>query len=374
MATEPPAVPPVPPDPPATPAALVMAHPVTPGFVALPAVPALTLPSAGKSDVPAAVTQTSVQKLKGGKCVWGTESDKALVTCLKTNKRAYQSGSGWKPQVWAIVADAVNAVGGPGAAKTGEKCHDHWSKALKKGYKDVQKLRSLSGFGWDDKAQMVTADERVWDDYTSAHPSAEHWRRHPFPCYDDIHEIVTGVVATGAAAFHPGQASGTNPGDAPSLNTTDVEDDNGSISTPSKHEDDDNPFRGDLTPSSPTPNLGRGRKRGASSEPPSVSAKKSNTKGRRNADVAGDMVAAVHQLASAFGPSADPSSPHGKARKHAMEVMQDDNDFSSEEESNMILLISKDTNGAISQVYTSTRKKKTRTAFLRKAYEDFMQN
>jgi hypothetical protein len=36
---------------------------------------------------------------------------------------------------------------------------------LKKNYKEVDKLRNLSGFGWDDERKLVTAMDAVWEAY-----------------------------------------------------------------------------------------------------------------------------------------------------------------------------------------------------------------
>ncbi|KAG6874744.1 hypothetical protein C0992_006740 [Termitomyces sp. T32_za158] len=40
---------------------------------------------------------------------------------------------------------------------------------------------------------------------------AAHWRITPFPCYDKMHYLVFGTVATGAGAFHPGETPVTSP-------------------------------------------------------------------------------------------------------------------------------------------------------------------
>jgi hypothetical protein len=99
----------------------------------------------------------------------------ATLTAAKAN--GLQADSGWKPVVWQQCADALRDS--PGHPKTSKKCQDHWGRSvslllisvtetdrrqLKKDFKDVQGLRDLSGFGWDDGLKMVTATDAVWDD------------------------------------------------------------------------------------------------------------------------------------------------------------------------------------------------------------------
>jgi hypothetical protein len=43
--------------------------------------------------------------------------------------------------------------------------HFHYLFKLKQEFDVMKKLRGLSGFGWDDAEQRVTALDNVWDDY-----------------------------------------------------------------------------------------------------------------------------------------------------------------------------------------------------------------
>jgi hypothetical protein len=40
-----------------------------------------------------------------------------------------------------------------------------------------------------------------------AHPNARKWHKKPFPLYDDMLELIDGIVATGESAFCLGQAA-----------------------------------------------------------------------------------------------------------------------------------------------------------------------
>lgn len=75
----------------------------------------------------------------------------------------------------------------------------------------MKKLRGQSGFGWDDERQMVTAPSDVWDEYLKTHPKAKPWRKKTYPLFEDMAELVDGVIATGKAAFNPYRSSSGPP-------------------------------------------------------------------------------------------------------------------------------------------------------------------
>ena len=94
------------------------------------------------------------------------------------------------------------------------------SLQLKGEYKQVKTLRALSGFGWDEGDQMVTAPMSVWDPYVKvlslvrqltyhiiltiklqSHEKARKFISKPFPLYKDIADLCDSVMAMGAGAF-----------------------------------------------------------------------------------------------------------------------------------------------------------------------------
>ncbi|KIL59134.1 hypothetical protein M378DRAFT_56114, partial [Amanita muscaria Koide BX008] len=130
---------------------------------------------------------------------WTLDDDKILLDVLREQKVAgNQSESGWKPQVWTAVAQALKDRGKESKGeKTATKCQDHFSN-LKKNYKEVDKLQHLSGFGWDNEKKLVTATEAVWEAYLAV----TRWRKTSFPLYDEMYFLVDGIIATGAGGFH----------------------------------------------------------------------------------------------------------------------------------------------------------------------------
>ncbi|KAF5318979.1 hypothetical protein D9758_018530 [Tetrapyrgos nigripes] len=72
-----------------------------------------------------------------------------------------------------------------------------WTR-FKKDFKIVRRLRTLSGFGWDNVRNMVTATDQVWDAYIKGHSKAGPFRNKPFPHYDDIASKRRAVASTPA--------------------------------------------------------------------------------------------------------------------------------------------------------------------------------
>ncbi|KIK42150.1 hypothetical protein CY34DRAFT_107000 [Suillus luteus UH-Slu-Lm8-n1] len=111
-----------------------------------------------------------------------------------------------------------------GAPKTSKSCSRRWA-TLKANCLVVQKLRELSGFGWDEMRKIVIASDKVWDDYLEAHPEAKVWRSTPFPLYDDIIVLIDGCHATGDGALHINSVGSETSPPWPSTLVLDDEDD-----------------------------------------------------------------------------------------------------------------------------------------------------
>ncbi|KAK4406972.1 hypothetical protein Sango_0278200 [Sesamum angolense] len=69
-------------------------------------------------------------------------------------------------------------------------------KMLRNLYRALKNLLKQKGFRWDESRQMVTADNRVWDDYVQAHPDARTYRMKTIPYYSDLCKIY-GTGGTG---------------------------------------------------------------------------------------------------------------------------------------------------------------------------------
>ncbi|KAF3340446.1 Myb/SANT-like DNA-binding domain-containing protein [Carex littledalei] len=71
-------------------------------------------------------------------------------------------------------------------------------RTLKKAYKTINRLRDLSGFGWDPTRKMVDAPEEVWAPILQTDKEAKRWYNKPFPHYDDLHSLYSGCIANGS--------------------------------------------------------------------------------------------------------------------------------------------------------------------------------
>ncbi|XP_065633538.1 L10-interacting MYB domain-containing protein isoform X2 [Quercus suber] len=81
-------------------------------------------------------------------------------------------------------------------------------KTLRNLYKAVKNLLDQKGFSWDEKRQMVTADNYVWDEYIKVHPDARSYRIKSIPYYSDLC-MIYGNATTEQKALPTGE-NGTN--------------------------------------------------------------------------------------------------------------------------------------------------------------------
>ncbi|KAF8578946.1 hypothetical protein K439DRAFT_1280245, partial [Ramaria rubella] len=102
------------------------------------------------------------------KTKWIAAEEAAIIATLLGQKAAGNaSDAGFKPMVWKIVvddlADVITLSVGMYIFQTVLCCPDF--AQFKGEYKVVIILRGLSGFGWDEGMQCVTAPLEVWNKY-----------------------------------------------------------------------------------------------------------------------------------------------------------------------------------------------------------------
>ncbi|KAJ4952140.1 hypothetical protein NE237_028972 [Protea cynaroides] len=71
------------------------------------------------------------------------------------------------------------------------------SKKLRLQHNALKTLLDQNGFHWDETRKMVTADDRVWNEYLKAHPEVQPYRRKSFPNYVDLCAIFGSETADG---------------------------------------------------------------------------------------------------------------------------------------------------------------------------------
>ncbi|XP_031100307.1 L10-interacting MYB domain-containing protein [Ipomoea triloba] len=74
-------------------------------------------------------------------------------------------------------------------------------KSLRRQYSLINNLLKMDGFVWDDARQMVTADDRVWQDYIKINTTARQYMTRPVPFYKDLCVICGEVSSDGKDGF-----------------------------------------------------------------------------------------------------------------------------------------------------------------------------
>ncbi|KAJ3979342.1 Myb/SANT-like DNA-binding domain-containing protein, partial [Lentinula detonsa] len=143
--------------------------------------------------------------------VWSLADDEVLITILKEQKDAgFQTDNGgFHSDAYKAATEKLVTSTSKGAMKTAEMCKTRWC-TLKKEFKDVKFILSVSGFGWDAERGMATATNSVWEDLLKKKPKLKCWKKKCFPYYNQIFDLVEGQVATGATAFFPGESVSTS--------------------------------------------------------------------------------------------------------------------------------------------------------------------
>ncbi|XP_059659590.1 L10-interacting MYB domain-containing protein isoform X2 [Cornus florida] len=70
-------------------------------------------------------------------------------------------------------------------------------KTLRNLYKSIKNILDQKGFYWDGVRQMVTADNKVWDDYIKVNPDARSYRIKTIPYYSDLCLIYKNATVEG---------------------------------------------------------------------------------------------------------------------------------------------------------------------------------
>ena len=98
------------------------------------------------------------KKERAANAKWSNKEIDSIVEQLKQAQiDSNTSNNGFKKSVWVSIGDSFKDM-----LKTDRVCQTKQSR-LKGNYKDVKFVRELSGFGWDNKKFVPTAEDDVWD-------------------------------------------------------------------------------------------------------------------------------------------------------------------------------------------------------------------
>ncbi|KAG9403470.1 hypothetical protein AC1031_006108 [Aphanomyces cochlioides] len=115
---------------------------------------------------------------------WTPQSQAFLVGLIREQiVRGKTSDTGLKKEAWKAIVDAFNSEFN--VKYTRDQLQSQRSK-MQSDFNMVQTLLNLSGFGWNE--------------HMKTHPAAKKFRNKPFELYAELHEIFSGVLATGEFA------------------------------------------------------------------------------------------------------------------------------------------------------------------------------
>ncbi|KAF8516639.1 hypothetical protein JB92DRAFT_2909820, partial [Gautieria morchelliformis] len=157
-----------------------------------------------------ATSIAAAPKKRAENTVWSVAEEMEMLDILLEQKGiGNASENGFKPSVWTLVVTALENFEGPpssGHEKDVKACKARFQR-LRADYKILQKLHELSGFGWDEGKQIVTANEEVWANYLISHKKARPFKKKPFPFFDKLAELCGDVIATGDGVFSASTAA-----------------------------------------------------------------------------------------------------------------------------------------------------------------------
>lgn len=98
---------------------------------------------------------------------WTPDMDQYFMELmLKQQERGNQHGNTFTKQAWTDMLALFNAKF---SSEYNKRVLRHRYKKLWKYYNDLMTLTNQKGFCWDEKQEMVVADDDVWDAYIKVH-------------------------------------------------------------------------------------------------------------------------------------------------------------------------------------------------------------
>jgi len=134
-------------------------------------------------------------------CRWTKELKRHFIDSLveKLSSGNTHTDSGFKKVEWTWIENDFQARSGVIYNK-GQLQSQY--NILKKEYDVMAKLRGNSGFGWDNKNNVPTAPDNVWEDYLVHTPLASKFRnKGSWDFFEDLANIYDGQIATGDFAM-----------------------------------------------------------------------------------------------------------------------------------------------------------------------------
>ncbi|XVF06138.1 hypothetical protein REPUB_Repub06bG0021600 [Reevesia pubescens] len=140
------------------------------------------------------------------KIEWTPAMDQYFIELMLDNlRKGNKSKNTFNKQAWNDMLGSFNAKF---CFQYGKSFLRRRYRLLLKHYNDVQSLLEQNGFSWDDKQQMIVADDLVWDNYIKAHPEARIYRKRKMQNYQDL-RLIYGNASNNGTASHMRQGRNT---------------------------------------------------------------------------------------------------------------------------------------------------------------------
>ncbi|KAI7980554.1 L10-interacting MYB domain-containing protein [Camellia lanceoleosa] len=154
----------------------------------------------GKANMP--LSETGSVGRYSFKDLWQPPMDRYFIdVMLEQVQKGNQIDGLFHKQAWTEMIASFNARFG---FKYDIDVLKNRYKTLKRQYNVIKNLLNLNGFFWDETRQIVTADDRVWEDYIKAHADKRQYMTRPVPYYKDLCGICRELSSDGISEDQAG--------------------------------------------------------------------------------------------------------------------------------------------------------------------------
>ncbi|PIN17903.1 hypothetical protein CDL12_09429 [Handroanthus impetiginosus] len=143
----------------------------------------------------------SVAPSSSSRTEWRPDMDQYFIELmLQQLERGNKLDSTFSKQAWTDMLALFNAKF---SSEYNKRVLRHRYKKLYKYYNDLMTLSKQKGFCWDERREMMVADDDVWDAYIKAHPHARSYRGKVFPSYNNLALIFGEMISKESQSDSP---------------------------------------------------------------------------------------------------------------------------------------------------------------------------
>ncbi|KAJ4952155.1 hypothetical protein NE237_028987 [Protea cynaroides] len=130
---------------------------------------------------------------------WTPTMDRYFIDIMiEQVQKGYKNGNIFRKKAWEDMVVLFNAKFG---FQLDKEVLRNRHKKLRLQYNAIKTLLDHGGFCWDETRQMVTAEDKVWDDYLKVHPEARSYRTKTLLNYKDLCIIYGNETANGTVNY-----------------------------------------------------------------------------------------------------------------------------------------------------------------------------